>query len=98
MLGSGRWNSQLLVISTQANTAMNITFTQDVRLRIGNVDVDVVAGTEYSYSIDRLECFYAWDVDDLIGTKVLTDKPIWLFSGHACAVLPSIAGNCDHLV
>ena len=98
VLGSGRWNSQLLVVGTQANTTMNITFTQDVRLRIANSDVDLVAGTEYSYNIDRLETFYAWDVDDLTGTKILTDKPISLFSGHACAVLPSSAGDCDHMV
>ena len=98
VLGVGRWTSQSLVVATQPNTTMNITVTQPVRTIIDSVTVDLVAGTEYTYSLDQLQTFFIQHLEDLTGTKILTDKPVSLFSGHSCAILPLGGGDCDHMI
>jgi len=98
VLGAGRWPSQLLVVGTQANTTMNITLTQPVTTIINGVNIHLVAGTEYSYNIGQLQTFYISHLQDLTGTKIVTDKPVSLFSGHGCAILPVTAGDCDHMI
>ena len=98
VLGAARWPSQSLVVGTQPNTTMNITVTQPVRTIIDGTTVDLVAGTEYSYQLDQLQTFFIQHSLDLTGTKITTDKPISLFSGHACAVIPISGGDCDHMV
>ena len=98
VLGAARWPSQILVVGTQPNTTMNITVTQLVRTIIDGVTVDLVVGTEYSYQTDRLQTYFIQHSLDLRGTKITTDKPISLFSGHACAVISISGGDCDHMV
>ena len=101
VIGAGRWPSELLVVGTQNNTTINITVSQSVRLYVSdgqNSYVDLVAGMEYSYNIDELQTFFMTDPDDLTGTRITTDKPISLFSGHACAELPLNGGDCDHMI
>ena len=98
VLGAVRWPSQILVVGTQSNTTMNITVTQPVRTIIDGVTEDLVAGMEYSYNINRLQTFYITHPEDLTGSKIVTDKPISLFSGHVCAILPSTRGDCDHMI
>ena len=98
VLGAARWPSQILIVGTQPNTTMNITVTQPVRTVIEGVTVDLVVGTEYSYQIDPLQTYFLEHSLDLTGTKITTDKPISLFSGHACAVIPISGGDCDYMV
>ena len=98
VLGAGRWPSQSLVVATQPNTTVNITVTQPVRTIIDGVTRDLIAGSEYSYKLDRLQTFFIQHSEDLTGTKILTDKPVSLFSGHACAELPLGGGDCDYMV
>jgi hypothetical protein len=37
------------------------------------------------------------DVSDLTGTKVTSDKPVQVISGHICTFIPANTGYCDHL-
>ena len=98
VLGAGRWPSQSLVVGTQPNTTMNITVTQPVRTIIDGVTLDLVPGTQYTYEIGYLQTFFIQHADDLTGTKIVTNKPISLFSGRACAELPLNGGDCDYMV
>lgn len=98
VLGAARWFSQILVVGTQPNTTMNITVTQPVRTIINGANIDLVAGVQYTYNMDRLQTFYISHQEDLTGTKIVTDKPVSLFSGHACAILPISGGDCDHMI
>jgi len=35
---------------------------------------------------------------DLSGTKIVTDKPVSVFSGHGCGNVPNYLSFCDHLI
>ena len=102
VLGAGRLPAEVLVVGTQNSTTMNITVPQPVRLYISNgdsyINVDLEADTEYTYNIDELQTFFMTDPDDFTGTRISTNKPVSVFSGHACAELPLGGGDCDHMV
>jgi hypothetical protein len=88
---------QLAVIATEDETSVTITPTATtttgrpagqaftVTLRKG--DVYVVAA--------RYESIGACD---LTGTRVTSNKPIAVFSGHQCAIVPARVDACNHLV
>ena len=98
VLGSTGFSSQIMIVGTQPNTTMNITATQNVNSIINGVNVNLAAGTEYSYKIGQFQTVYLSHSGDLTGTKILTDKPVSLFSGQRCVVLPSTDTNCDHMI
>ena len=83
VLGAVRWPSQVLVVGTQPNTTMNITLTQAVRTIIDGITVNLVIGTIISAKPTRTLTSYT-AFTGFIGTKITTDKPTLLFSGHAC--------------
>lgn len=90
--------SSVLIVGTQNNTIMNITVPQSVIVKVGNVISSLIAGTQYSFVINRLQTIYIRSHEDLSGTKVVTDKPISMFSGHECARIPWNTGDCDHMI
>ena len=101
VIGAVKWHAEVLIVGTQNNTTINITVPQHVRLYVDdgqNSYVDLIAGGEYSYNIDELQTFFMTEVDDITGTRIITDKPVSVFSGHACAEVPSNAGDCDHII
>ena len=88
-------DGSVVIVGTANQTIINITVPVSAVIKINN-SVDwssIVSGTLYSYVIQRLQIVYiAAYTTDLTGTRVTTNKPISLFSGHECASLP-----CDHL-
>ena len=98
-----RWSDGSVVLVATANqTILNITVpVSDVQIKINN-SVDwspLVPDTLYTYEIQRLQIVYiAVLISDLTGTKVTTNKPISLFSGHECGFIPSHAEDCGNLM
>ena len=97
------WSDGSIVIVATANqTILNITvLVSDVQIKINN-SVEwspLVPGTLHTYEIQRLQIVYiAVLSSDLTGTKVTTNKPISLLSGHECAFIPSHAQRCGNLM
>ena len=48
--------------------------------------------------INRLQTRYIQTSNDLSGTKIVTNKPVSIFSGHRCAYVPYSYGNCGYLI
>ena len=95
---SGSFNSSILVVGTEDNTMMKLTVTQPVTISVSNSTDDLTAGIQYSFVINKLQTVLIESVDDLTGTKIVTDKPVSVLSGHECGYVPKISSSCDQLI
>jgi len=98
MATGSSYNSSILVVGTEDNIMMKLTVTQPVTISVSNSTVDLIAGVQYSFVINRLQTVLIGSVDDLTGTKIVTDKPVSVLSGHQCGNVPANVSDCDHLV
>ena len=95
---SNLYDSSILIVGTENNTILKLTTTQSVSTAVGNTITNVLPGREYSFVINRLQTFYIGSVEDLSGTKIVTNKPVSVFSGHRCANIPWNVTACSHLI
>ena len=90
--------SSILIVGTEYNTMMNLTVTQSVAISVGNTFTYPIPGRQYSFVINRLQTVYIISLEDLSGTKIVTDKPVSVLSGHQCGNVPWNVGYCSHLI
>ena len=89
------FESSILIVGTENSTTVKVTTTQSVsHPMVGNL----MPGTEHSFMINRLQTFFMGSVEDLSGTKIVTDRPVSVLSGHQCARIPFTRGRCSHLI
>ena len=91
-------SSAILVVGTEDSTIMNLTTTQPVTVSVGDGSTNVFPDIEYSFELDKFQTVYIATFNDLTGTKIVTDKPVSVFSGHECVLIPRTTGGCDHIV
>ena len=90
-------NSSILIVGTENNTVMKLTVTQSVTIKVNTV-AHLTAGRQYSFVINRLQTVYVTSHEDLTGTKIVTDKPVSVFSGHECANIPWNVTACSYII
>ena len=90
--------SSILIVGTEDHTAMKVKMTQAVTVTIGRTTTGLTRGRQYTFTINKLQTVYMKSAKDLTGTKIITDKPISMFSGHGCANVHKNQQYCDHLV
>ena len=95
---NNKYNSSILVVGTENSTMMKLTVTQPVTINVSNSTVNLTTGIQHSLVINRLQTVLIESVDDLTGTKIVTDKQVSVLSGHQCAGIPQHTRGCDHLV
>ena len=95
---SNLYDSAILIVGTENNTILKLTTTQSVTTSVGNTVTTVIPGREYSFVINRLQTFYVGSIEDLSGTKIVTNKPVSVFSGHRCANIPWNVTACSYLI
>ena len=91
-------HSSILIVGTENNTMMKLTATQSVTISIDNTPINVIPDIQYSFVVNRLQTVYIGSFDDLSGTKIVTDRPVSVFSGHECGNVPTNVTYCDHLI
>ena len=91
-------HSSILLVGTEDNTRLKLTVTQSVTISVGATTTDLTPGRQYSFVIYRLQTTYIESLEDLSGTKIVTNKPISVFSGHECANIPYDIGFCGYVV
>ena len=79
---SNYYNSTVLIVGTRNNTTLKLTVTQPVTTRVGYINATLVPGREYSFVINRLQTVCLSAYNDLTGTRILTNMPVSVFSGH----------------
>ena len=94
--------SAFLIVTTEDATTVSLTLTQSVStdgaddlLQFGPM---INRGETVSLTLDRGQTLYISDVDDLTGSRVVTDKPITFLSGHECGTIPQTDQYCDQMV
>ena len=99
-VSSGRYDNVVLIVGTEDNTMMNLTVTQSVSVRINDIVRSyLTSGSQFSFIVNRLQTVYIGSSSDLTGTRIITDKPVSVFSGHECGYVPSFSYiGCDHLI
>jgi len=98
MAPGSTFNSYILVVGTEDNTMIKLTVTQPVTIRDSTSPVALIAGMQYSFVINRFQTVLIGSVDDLTGTKIVTNKPVSVLSGHQCAQVNATFASCDYLI
>ena len=89
---SQMYNSSVLIVGTENNTMMKLTVTQPVTIKVDNAETDLTPGRQYSFVINRLQTVCVASLEDLTGTKMVTNKSVSVFSGHQMDI------NYDYLI
>ena len=66
-------------------------------LIVGCENNTVVNTNSTIVTVNRLQTYLIRSPDDLTGIRIISNKPIALFSNHECANVPNGLGGCDHL-
>jgi len=93
-----RYQNVVLIVGTEHNTIMKLTVMQSVDVSVGSTTTNLIPGREYSFVINRLQTVSVASREDMSGTKVVTNKPVSVYSGHQCANIPSDVTYCDHVI
>ena len=91
--------SSVLLIGNYDETLVSITPTQSISLphdtQNDSSQVVVAAGTTYTVTLHSLQTLGFSNLLDLTGTKVVSNRPLTVITGHQCAQVPSDAGFCE---
>ena len=94
-------DGSVVIVGTVNQTTVNITVPVSAQIKFNNSAnwSSLDPGRLYSFEIQRLQILYiAVFTTDLSGSKITTNKPISLFSGHECAFIPYSTRSCDLLM
>ena len=58
----------------------------------------IVSSPSVNITLNELETYQIESESDLTGTRITSNKPISVFSGHACAEVPNNTDYCEHLI
>jgi len=96
---SGSYDNAILIVGTEYSTFLNLTVKQSVTVKINDTVSSLTIGRQYSFLVNRLQTVYIGSSSDLTGTRIVTDKPVSVFSGHECGYVPlSRYRDCEYLV
>ena len=100
--GHSSTDGSVVIVGTVDQTTVTIRVPVTAAIKISSATnwAPLNAGTSsYTYTIQRQQILYiaTQGNNDLTGTKVTTNKPISLFSGHEC-VINSAVNCCDTLI
>ena len=96
-------SSEFLLVGCDDNTSITITPTQSVSLPLDmqsstSVLTSVSRGTNHNIILNRMQTLLVEkNGTDLSGTKIVSNKPLTVISGHECGNVPSTQTSCEHL-
>ena len=94
-------NSIVLLVSGFDDTVVSITPTQTISLPAeitNNGTVLVQPGKTYTLSLKEAQSLLLSNSQDMSGTKIVSNKPLSVISGHECGIIPPKEDSCDHMV
>ena len=85
-------NTEIIIIPTQT-----ISIPQDPQNRDSAMTTVRLGTTSHQFTLHTMQTLLISSVDDLTGTKVISNKPLTLISGHECANVPPSTSSCEPL-
>ena len=94
--------STLLLVSANNDTIITITPTDNITiphdLSPTGINTTITSGNSVTIQLDYLHTFIIDSTNDLTGSKVVSNKPIAVYSGHTCGEAPTPGTfACDFL-
>ena len=93
--------SNILLVGNEDGTMVSITPTQTVSLPLDaqaeSDVVEVTAGSTHAVTLQQLQTLGFSSILDLSGTRIVSNKPITVLSGHQCAQVPTTVSFCEPL-
>ena len=93
------FQSSILLVGNQNDTTITITPSQSVTLPLdAQADsplVDIAAGASHVVTLNYLQTLAIFSSLDLTGTKIVSDKPLTVMTGHECALIPDGLFFCE---
>ena len=103
--GRLQWEAKsgILLVGSYNNTRVTITPSQSIAIPVDlrnpvNYRTSISAHDSYTFTIHSLQTFVFESLQDLTGTKVVTNKPMTFISSHECVDVPRDVPFCDHIV
>lgn len=97
--------SAIVIVTTEDNTVLDITLTQDVLVGEANDIMEQIggstiqAGETVTITLPKaMQSLYLASNDDLTGSLVVSNRPISFTSGHECGTIPNTLLYCDQMV
>ena len=96
-----RGNSVFLIITCEADTELNITLTQDVGMNAPDIEIPPNGFSRNIPTSIKLanvgSTLLFSSEDDLSGSRITSNRPLTLISGHQCGSVPRDKNYCDHM-
>jgi hypothetical protein len=87
--------SNFLLVGGHDDTVVSLTPTKNIRLpediQTGSNLIDIENGTTHNITLESLQTLLVTSVFDLSGTKIVSNKPLTVISGHQCAQVSTTA-------
>lgn len=100
----------LTVVASQSGTSVNIQLPPGADVQPDSTGRVVVSGSTVATTLRRGEVLHLFARDptprgftapplgpDFTGARVITNRPVAVFSGHSCSYYPQEQDACDHL-
>ena len=103
-----RVKSQVALVGCEDDSTVTITPSRDVILPqdaqdMGSSEVTILAGESHTVTLNQMQTLLVSSssteaiVADLTGTKIVSNKPLTVISGHECGSVPESIGFCEQL-
>ena len=86
------------IVGTENNTIVSFKPMQGLQDNNCAGSLSCGAGETCTTTLQNLQQVMLCSFQDLTGTKITSDKPLAVFSGHECAQVPIGNGNCEYLL
>ena len=100
---SSGFRSQVVLVACENETEVMITPTETINLPVNAQDpdsnlVNILAGNNHTVTINQMQTLLiATTGADITGTKIVSNKPLTVISGHECGNVPESANFCEQL-
>ena len=96
-------NSTIVIVTSEQSTQVNITLTQNVSITAPDL-LQQIPGGKFEAGVpatvllpSKAQTLLIYSLNDLTGSRITSNKPISLISGHQCGTVPENVNSCDHM-
>ena len=96
-------HSQFLLVGCEDDTTITMTPSQsisipeDLQMSMSTLVTVEMNTMSNEFTLNQMQTLLVSNVDDLTGTKIVSNKPLTVISGHECANIPSSESGCEPL-